>query len=140
MQKNLLGLLGLLPFLLTPAGVWLDYLAVDAGNMLFISYAAVILSFLAGSQWGYALQNAGPRHTPILAVLLSLTGWCAFVASALLALPAAVVLAMTGAGFAGCLWYDHVLYHGLRDYLKLRNVLTTVVLLAHLALYAVQAA
>ena len=78
----LLGLAGLLPFLgcgllaLRPAAD-----PVDARGLLaLIAYGAVILAFLGGVHWGFALPDAARRAEPqrlSLGVVPSLVGWVA---------------------------------------------------------------
>ena len=79
----MLGYGGLLPFAMGAAGVWFggEYaLAAMTGQAV---YAAVILSFLGGVQWGFALaalgQGAGPNWERLgWSVLPCLFGWAAF--------------------------------------------------------------
>ena len=74
----LLGLAGLLPFIacgllaITPAG--------DRGAQALAAYGAVILAFLGGVHWGFALpepSGRGERSRLSLGVLPSLIGWVA---------------------------------------------------------------
>lgn len=93
-----LGLAGLLPFLFCAAGAT----GGAPGPFLaaLIAYGAVILAFLGGAHWGFALQSPdaprrGERLT--LGVVPSLIGWAA------LLLPAPAGLAVLIAGFAATL-------------------------------------
>ncbi len=78
----LLGLAGLLPFVacgvlaLTPSG--------DRGAQALVAYGAVILAFLGGVHWGFALlepSGHGERARLSLGVLPSLVGWVALLLS-----------------------------------------------------------
>ncbi len=78
----LLGVAGLIPFLgcgllaLRPAGDPVDSRAVAA----LIAYGAVILAFLGGVHWGFALPDRstrGERPRLLLGVVPSLAGWLA---------------------------------------------------------------
>src|ERR1700712_4877548 len=97
-----LGLLGLLPFLGCTIGILLFPSEVPAPNlvMAIIAYGAVILSFLGGVHWGFALDPAPSVVTPrqavtdrmrlALGVVPSLIGWAA--------LMVALVASSMGAG------------------------------------------
>ena len=100
----LLGVAGLLPFLgcgllaVRPASD-----PVDARGLLaLIAYGAVILAFLGGVHWGFALPDASgraERQRLSLGVVPSLVGWVALlIAIADAADAALVVLAL---GFVG---------------------------------------
>ncbi|OAZ91627.1 hypothetical protein ADS46_07260 [Halomonas sp. G11] len=130
----LLGLAGLLPFLLTlglagwgPGG-WQET-AVRA----FLCYSAVILSFLGGTHWGAALQNPQPGHSSrlLIAMAPSLIAWPALLFSPLWGL---VVL---GVGFMFVWGYDlsrNGRFGWPSWYWQLRTLLTVIVVLAHVVL------
>ena len=100
----LLGIAGLIPFFacgllaLRPAGD-----AVDARGLLaLIAYGAVILAFLGGVHWGFALPDpSGRAERPRLAlgVVPSLVGWVALLIA--VADAADIALAVLALGFAG---------------------------------------
>ena len=78
----LLGLAGLLPFIAcgllatTPSGA--------RGAQALVAYGAVILAFLGGVHWGFALlepSGRGERARLSLGVLPSLVGWVALLLS-----------------------------------------------------------
>lgn len=77
----LLGLAGLLPFLFTATAAWLAPVAWQVVAIkAFLYYAAVILSFLGGIQWGVAmsLESAGStafRVRLLLSMAPSLVAW-----------------------------------------------------------------
>jgi len=69
------GLLGLIPFLLSPlAGLAVPAHAKDVG-LVALGYGALILSFLGGARWGLEVARPVPRFTIIsLAMLPTLAG------------------------------------------------------------------
>ena len=74
-----LGYLGLLPFIVGLSLVLLNETLLGiSGLQIFISYSAIILSFLSGALWGAALEsfssNLG-RTALILSNLFALTAW-----------------------------------------------------------------
>ena len=99
----LLGLAGLLPF----AGCALGALSPDPvlaerSLLALVAYGAVILAFLGGVQWGFALEGSGTPTVRVqrlrfgLGVLPSLVGWAALLVS-FLGLPLlALLLLMAG--------------------------------------------
>jgi hypothetical protein len=101
----LLGIAGLIPFV----GVALASFSPDPAQttrMLtaLIGYGAVILSFLGGVHWGFALAPGAIRSAPgvertrlLLGVLPSLVGWVALLLPSVL--PAWCGLLLLAAGF-----------------------------------------
>ena len=95
-----LGVAGLIPFCV------MGYLALGteaqrAGDGL-VAYGAVILAFLGGVHWGFALQDGTPRADRArlaLGVVPSLVGWVAVLFTIALTFDAAVALLIVG--FAG---------------------------------------
>ncbi|MCG7499672.1 DUF3429 domain-containing protein [Vibrio sp. Of7-15] len=74
-----LGYLGLLPFALcmVAIGIEKELFGLSAVNV-FITYSAVILSFLSGALWGNAIdhiQHALSRNALILSNLLAFIAW-----------------------------------------------------------------
>lgn len=142
----LVGLLGLIPFLVCAylASAWRG--AADGQAMIaLIAYGAVILSFLGGVHWGFALAEppaslAGlapvpsrqdPAHKPRigLGVVPSLVGWVALVVGVLGSAPV-IALCILIAGFLAANIGEHSGYRRgwvPARYLWLRWVLTTVV-------------
>lgn len=142
----LLGLLGLIPFLVTAylASAWQSP-ADGRALIALIAYGAVILSFLGGVHWGFALMEppaslAGlapppssrdPAHKPrlVLGVVPSLLGWVALLVALLLP-SAAIALGILIAGFLATNVAEH---DGYRRgwvpvrYLWLRWILTVIV-------------
>ena len=92
-MARLLGLLGLLPFLLGGLGVWLPILGDlrFALPIMVLAYGALIASFLGGVRWGASMQNQSSatqaRHL-LMSIVPSLIALVAF----LLPLPQAFTL------------------------------------------------
>lgn len=132
----LLGLAGLLPFVATAAAGWLAPVAWQGvAIQAFLYYAAVILSFLGGIQWGVAMSlepagGPGFRARILLSMAPSLIAWPALL---LHPVTAAWVLLV---GFL--LVRLHECGRASRELLpawfqSLRHLLTAVVLLCHVA-------
>jgi hypothetical protein len=142
----LLGLLGLIPFLVCGylACAWRD--PAD-GRALFalIAYGAVILSFLGGVHWGFALaeQPGALAALPVpaaersaekarigLGVLPSLLGWIAVLVAVLVPAPV-LALCVLIVGFIAAMAAEHGAHRRgwmPQRYLWLRWVLTIVTL------------
>lgn len=92
-MPRLLGLMGLIPFLVGGVGVWLPLLGDlrFALPIMVLAYGALIASFLGGVRWGTAMQNdkadSQPRHL-VLSIVPSLVALVAF----LLPMPQAFAL------------------------------------------------
>ena len=82
-MPRLLGLLGLIPFLIGGLGVWVEALGDlrFALPILVLAHGALIASFLGGVRWGAAMQNnksdSQPRHL-VMAIVPSLIALVAF--------------------------------------------------------------
>ena len=82
-MPRLLGLLGLIPFLIGGLGVWVEALGDlrFALPILVLAYGALIASFLGGVRWGAAMQNnkadSQSRHL-VMAIVPSLIALVAF--------------------------------------------------------------
>jgi len=127
---TLLGAAGLLPFLgaglaaLGPQG--------DRAMMALVAYGAVILSFLGGVHWGFALQDPadrGQRPRLLLGVAPSLVGWVALLLA--MAVEAEAGLALLVLGVLGATIVEaRAQRAGLmpRGYMALRYALSGVVI------------
>ncbi len=96
----LLGLAGLLPF--AACGVLALRPDDGRGAMALAAYAAVILAFLGGVHWGFALgqpSGRGERARLSLGVVPSLVGWVGLLM--VVALDASAGLALLALGFVG---------------------------------------
>jgi len=110
----LLGVAGLIPFVVCGLGA-ISADAVQATRMMtaLIGYGAVILSFLGGVHWGFALGAVGPappvatapagnrfitadRARLVLGVVPSLIGWLALLLQMLLMEWAALLVLIVG--------------------------------------------
>jgi hypothetical protein len=142
----LLGLLGLIPFLACAylACAW-HTPAESRALIALIAYGAVILSFLGGVHWGFALTEPrpslggltpmpaqrDPAHRPRIAlgVLPSLIGWVALMTAVLVPAPV-IALCILIAGFLATNIGEHSAYRRgwvPGRYLWLRWFLTVVV-------------
>lgn len=74
-----LAYLGLLPFALSIICIWTGKSLFGlSGQQVFITYSAVILSFLAGILWGNAIDHIRhklSRNALLLSILFSLIAW-----------------------------------------------------------------
>lgn len=118
---TLLGLAGLIPFVGLTAMMYQPW-AIG----LFMTYSAVILSFLGGIHWGVALRDTDWRNNwrLCLCMLPSLLAWLA------LALPVEVALTLLLLSYAAWWLYDFMQL-AIADYRRLRRCLTLVVLACH---------
>ena len=119
----LLGLAGLIPFVGLTALMYQPW-----SHSLFMTYSAVILSFLGGIHWGVALSQPGwSNHWRIsLCMLPSLIGWTA------LALPVQVGLITLLLAYIVWWIYDYTqIRHA--QYRGLRRCLTIVVAVCHIS-------
>lgn len=100
-----LGYLGLVPFALGTVMIAFDLqiFAID-GNQLFISYSAVILSFLSGVLWGRSLNHqvaTSRRVALILSNVFALMAWLLLLQTSQ---SVTAVIALLGAGYIA-IWY-----------------------------------
>jgi Protein of unknown function (DUF3429) len=121
-----LGCLGVLPFLVCAIAMHFAYNA-NAMFSVFSNYAAVILSFLGGIRWAFAVNGQLQKIDLVLAVMPSLLAWCS------LLMPP--TLTMTGfiLGFIAMAYLD-VFARPLpltRGFLRLRLWITLCVLGLH---------
>lgn len=132
----ILGLSGLLPFVAASLAVWWAPLSWQASAITaFLSYSAVILSFLGGIHWGLAMGRDAPatpafRVRVLLSMAPSLIAWPALLWGGA---PGAILLML---GFMAVRGYEASApgVAGLPGwYRRLRNVLTAVVVACHLA-------
>ncbi|EGM77433.1 Protein of unknown function (DUF3429) [Rheinheimera sp. A13L] len=126
---HILGYAGLLPFIgLTSLQLWPQLLAFSLPFTAFQSYSQIILAFMAGVLWPVFYRQSG-LTLPVWVVSIALVGWF----SSLL-LPQHQLLVLAAAYIAvrlielrqGSLLNYSPAYH------RLRNQLTTVVVICHL--------
>ncbi len=95
----LLGAAGLLPFLGAGLAALGPQPQGDRAMMALVAYGAVILSFLGGVHWGFALQDSadrGQRQRLLLGVAPSLVGWVALLLAMAIQTEAGVALLAAG--------------------------------------------
>lgn len=124
-----LGYAGLLPFLGAATASWVGGPELQPiAAMVLLTYAAVIVSFLGGIHWGWAMAHPGQGSSTALAwgVTPSLVAW-----TALLMPSSTGGLWLSAAALALCWAVDRPLYRqrGLAAWLPLRTQLSTVALL-----------
>lgn len=147
---TILGYLGLIPFLLTLA-VMVNGFVFDNGLQgvsvlgfygpyVFISYSAVILSFLAGTLWSRARLGDDitmARAGVIASNLLALTAWASLLLIYVAPLLTVFAVCLLLAGYLALLYLERFLWAGAeRNYWKMRIQLTAIVCAAHLVLVA----
>ena len=135
---NSLGYLGLIPFAGAAWLIWAgDGLLGLNPRFLFGSYSAVILGFLGGALWGrsIALESSGAvRRLLLLSNAVALLAWFSLLADLD---QIHLVLTALMLGYALLLvaewrYFGTLLGPVGKDYLQMRFVLTTLVLLAHI--------
>lgn len=115
---------GLLPFVLGALLVWL--VRPDAHPYVvdtLAKYAALVVSFLAGAQWGLAMRQTVPSPAPFVwGALFTFVAWVAVV------MPAYAGLVLQGVALIGCYLVDRKNYasSGAGAWLTLRFRLTAV--------------
>lgn len=129
MQKHadLLGALGLIPFLGLPALVMMNQISLYEAQGLFSQYAAVILSFLGGIHWYDAFNRSHSVSQLYLSMLPSIIAWLAIAFSY-----GTWSIAVLSISFGILLMYDFISLKMTSDYQRLRIVLTSVVIGCHL--------
>lgn len=130
---KLLGYAGLLPFIGIPILVSIGQIQYYQGYVAFIQYSAIILSFFGGIHWLDALQNKRKNHQLYFSLLPSIVAWLALVF-----LDGPTLLSVLSIAYIATLMYDKFVLALAKDilipYTYLRTVLTTVVVISHLAM------
>ncbi len=136
-----LGYGGLLPFLATASGSWLDAAQAALWQQALLAYGAVILAFVGALHWAFAMATDARTGRPTTAMYLwstvpALTGWAALLLG---------LLPGRGRAFGMVLLMVAFLFHYQQDrrlaqlitlpewYLPLRRRLTTVASICLLA-------
>ncbi|WP_082030199.1 DUF3429 domain-containing protein [Vibrio renipiscarius] len=147
---KILGFMGLIPFIALPIMAYLaqdssppfaGYHALVAIHLMyvFLIYSAIIAVFMAGAIWGRTVEQPSPRWVPLLfSNVLAL-----FVLFLALFVTDSALLLIAGLILAHCMnllfepfcspQEDKRLQDDKTSYLKLRTILTTVVISSHLA-------
>lgn len=131
---NLLGYAGLIPFIGLPLLSLLGIIDKNLAYIYFVQYSAIILSFFGGIHWFDAItNNNGKQHQLLVAMLPSIVAWLS-----LICLTGTWLLCVLSVAYIGILMYDkYVLALPKRllfEYISLRVILTSVVVLTHLAM------
>ena len=127
-----LGLAGLLPFVVASSGLWLfDGLLQALSQRTFILYSLAILCFLAGTLWGETLPGSGQVTGQGAAILIS-NGIVVFAVLAMLTAQPLISTVLLMLGHLAQLWYERSKPGREAWYTQLRTVLTGVATLSHL--------
>jgi len=144
---RILGYAGLIPFVI-PVWLLLDQLwfglelqgAVPFGiyaPYIFISYSAVILSFMSGTLWA-SWQMVDNKNLAKFAVLISnlfaLNAWCALLLIYIAPIMAAYSVTFLMFGFISLLWVEHLIGGLEKVYWRMRLSLTGIVIILHLVM------
>jgi hypothetical protein len=128
---KLLGYAGLLPFIIIPISIIVGLMDAYLGYLHFVQYSAIILSFMGGIHWLDALQNRRKNHQLFAAMVPSIIAWLSLVF-----LDGTILLSILSLSHIGVLIYDKYVLalekDILLDYIQLRVLLTTVVVISHL--------
>lgn len=133
MRTKVLTLSGALPFLGALVLMFFPIPPLDAA-LLASTYGALIIAFVAGTQWGLFLtfSERSPIDLMVYSNLLTLAAW-----AGLLFLPIAFALALQAVCFLCLLFLDHRLL--ISDiippwYFSMRRLVTSIVVVTLLAL------
>ena len=142
---HILGYAGLIPFGI-PVCLMLDDLwfgstirsgipwVVHAPD-LFISYSAIILSFMCGTLWaGWQTigNNRLAKGAVLLSNLLALSGWGALLLMLIASVPKVFCVILLMFGFISLLTAERMLGTAVMVYWRMRLSLTAIVLILHL--------
>lgn len=141
-----LGYLGLIPFLI-PLGSMIRAVASGAGihasslsglyaPYVFISYSAIILSFLSGILWSKGRCIDQPNTAKVAIIfsnIVALVAWASLIVINFSALLTMFAVSLLLGGYGSLLLAERALDTELQDrsYWQMRLVLTTIVILAH---------
>jgi putative flippase GtrA len=84
-----LGYGGLLPFLITAAGAWLDTPSSQLWQQALVGYGATILSFVGALHWAFAMRSDSQKQNAVTqmyvwSVVPALAGWLALLSAQVL--------------------------------------------------------
>lgn len=130
---HLLGYAGLIPFIMLPMAtlVW-AFLAPAQALLLFQFYSCLILGFMAGVIWPVLYQAQQPAARALAAVIFPVL---AIIGIALLPAYALLIMATLFFALRAYEYLSDINKHYTKAYQSLRNQLTVVVVLSHLAFY-----
>lgn len=131
---KLLGLAGLLPFIVGALGVFLlDDLLLALAQRSFLIYSLAILCFLAGTLWGETLPE--PEMSQRATILVS-NGVVLFAFFAILTAQPVLAALFLLLGHAAQLWYERQSLRRPSWYVRLRTLLTGVAGCCHVLFVA----
>ncbi|WGV99414.1 DUF3429 domain-containing protein [Vibrio sp. YMD68] len=148
---TVLGYLGLAPFCLGLGLVIIDKELVNIeDHVLFITYSAIILSFLSGALWGRSIEKPNRSLTLILSNVFAILAWVSLL-QVENSIGAALLLLMVGYFCVLATEYPAILSDfrrasspnkgaslpHLAPYSQMRVILTSVVLTMHLILFLI---
>jgi hypothetical protein len=134
---NCLGYAGLIPFLAAASAMLGDYtLFQSSPALIFLTYSAIILSFLGGTLWGKARELADGYLSAgllLLSNVLALTAWMMLLLGETFIVPGLLIALIGYAILCAVEWLcaSKVLGGVGESYLRFRLTLTLVVCLAH---------
>ena len=102
---------------------------------LFISYSAIILSFMCGTLWAGSQtigNNRLAKGAVLLSNLLALSGWGALLLMLIASVPKVFCVILLMFGFISLLTAERMLGTAVMDYWRMRLSLTAIVLILHL--------
>ena len=143
----MLGLAGLLPFLLCSLGALsLSSDGATRSLLALVAYGATILAFLGGVHWGFALDEGGTASERVqrlrfgLGVVPSLIGWAAMLMT-FIGLPTTGLLVLTAGFVATTVVEGQAARRGLvpQRYMWLRWGLSVVVVLCLVSVSLIRA-
>ena len=128
-HSNLLGMLGLAPFLALPFYTLTASISQFEALSYFMTYSAIILSFLGGIHWYDAQTRTQSTEQLYAAMLPSICGWLS-----ISLFDATTALAILAVSFALILLYDYLRLAMTPAYRQLRSFLTSIVIGSHLVM------
>ncbi len=141
---NCLGYAGLIPFLAAAWAMLSDRtLFQSSPALIFLTYSAIILSFLGGTLWGKARELADGYLSAgllLLSNMLALSAWITLLLGETFMVPGLLIALIGYAILCAVEWFSasKVLNYVGEPYLRFRLTLTSVVCLAHaVVIYAV---
>lgn len=129
-QGNILGLLGLIPFLALPLLIMSNQLSLYEAQGYFAQYSAIILSFLGGIHWYDSFNRSHNVGQLYFAMFPSIVAWLALVL-----LTGPLLMLVLSATFLLVLICDHKMLHMTQVYFRMRQKLTAIVIGCHVLMF-----
>ena len=144
-MMHILGYAGLIPFMFPLCLMLTDIWFEPAKGIgipwtiyapdIFISYSAIILSFMCGTLWaGWQTidNNRLARYAVLVSNLLALSAWSALLLMFISAVPKALCVILLMLGFISLLIVERMLGSAVIVYWRMRLSLTAIVVILHL--------